>query len=114
MEASRGFRALMLKMVRVETEREYEELWKEHNRELLGEPFLPSKFRVKTETEFSMSPEFMMVIARKEAEVNELKSELGSDISIMNESVDIGPTKDDADSQPGQSTTKVESTPLLN
>ena len=77
MEASRGFRALMLKMVRVETERNYEELWKEYNKELLGEPFLPSKFRVKDNTAFSMSPEFQIVVAQKKADVGECVSKIG-------------------------------------
>merc|ERR1712176_17958 len=44
LDASGEFRALMLKMVRVETEREYEELWKEYNKELVREPFLPAKY----------------------------------------------------------------------
>ena len=84
MESSRGFRALMLKMVRVETERDYEELWKEYNKELLGEPFLPAEYKVPDETEFSMSPEFLLVVARKEAEVMDMTSDLGSSISMIN------------------------------
>lgn len=71
MESSRGFRALMLKMVRVETERDYEELWKEYNKELLGEPFLPKKFQVKMDTEFSMTPEFQILVNQKMEEVEE-------------------------------------------
>ena len=84
MEASRGFRALMLKMVRVELERDYEELWKEYNKEILSEPFLPSKFKVIDDPEFSMSPEFLMVVSQKEAEVRDMTSdlELGSSASI--------------------------------
>ncbi|KAL5269653.1 hypothetical protein ACHWQZ_G003192 [Mnemiopsis leidyi] len=78
MESSRGFRALMLKMVRVETERDYEELWKEYNKELLGEPFLPSKFKVKEDTNFSMTPEFQIVVAQKKADVEDCASELES------------------------------------
>ena len=78
MESSRGFRALMLKMVRVETERDYEELWKEYNKELLGEPFLPSKFKVKEDTNFSMTPEFQIVVAQKRADVGACSLELGS------------------------------------
>ncbi|KAL5269652.1 hypothetical protein ACHWQZ_G003191 [Mnemiopsis leidyi] len=88
MESSKGFRALMLKMVRVETERDYEELWKEYNKELLGEPFLPSKYKVQDDTEFSMSPEFLLVVARKEAEVMEMTSDLGSSTSFMNKFVE--------------------------
>ena len=78
MESSRGFRALMLKLVRVETERDYEELWKEYNKELLGEPFLPSKFKVKEDTNFSMTPEFQIVVAQKKADVEDCASELES------------------------------------
>jgi hypothetical protein len=76
MESSRGFRALMLKMVRVETEREYEELWKEYNKELLNEPFLPRRFKVKDNTNFTMTPEFKIVVAQKKAEVEDAVLEL--------------------------------------
>ena len=69
MESSKGFRALMLKMVRVETEREYEELWRAYNKELLGEPFLPSKYKVKEDTNFTMTPEFTIIVKKKENEV---------------------------------------------
>ena len=123
MESSRGFRALMLKMVgylrtrilnylvedfvihlvvvnvsidvvivcliwytrsdlttrmfqvRVETERDYEELWKEYNKELLGEPFLPKKFKVEEEINFSMTPEFSLIVREKENEVNKSVNE---------------------------------------
>ena len=76
MESSKGFRALMLKMVRVETEREYEELWKAYNKELLGEPFLPAKYRVQENTNFTMTPEFTMIVKQKENEVEEMIEEL--------------------------------------
>ena len=65
MEASRRFMALMLRMVRVETERDYEEMWKEYNKELLDEPFLPSGSRVGDDAAFSISPELQIVIAEK-------------------------------------------------
>jgi hypothetical protein len=81
LEATRVFRALMLKMVRVETEREYEELWKDFDKELLTEPFLPEKYKVEEETEFCMSPEFLMVVAKKEADVRDMTSDLGSSIN---------------------------------
>ena len=76
MESSKGFRALMLKMVRVETEREYEELWKAYNKELLGEPFLPAKYRVKEDTNFTMTPEFTIIVKQKENEVEDMMEEL--------------------------------------
>ena len=79
MESSKGFRSLMLKMVRVETERNYEELWKEYNKELLGEPFLPEKFKVKEETKFSMTPEFKLIINKKRKEVEEAIEDSGSE-----------------------------------
>ena len=74
MESSRGFRALMLRMIRVETERDYEELWKEYNKELLGEPFLPRKFKVKEETKFGMTPEFQLIVKAKQNEVEDAMS----------------------------------------
>ena len=79
MESSKGFRSLMLKMVRVETERNYEELWKEYNKELLGEPFLPKKYKVKAETVFSMTPEFQLIVNEKTKEVEEAIEDSGSD-----------------------------------
>ena len=80
MESSRGFRALMLKMVRVETERDYEELWKEYNKELLEEPFLPKKFQVKMDMEFSMTPEFQIIVNQKMKEVEEALEDDNDDI----------------------------------
>ena len=40
------FRSLMLRMIRCESDREYEELWKEYNKEILAEPFLPKRYQV--------------------------------------------------------------------
>ena len=78
MAASRRFMALMLIMIRVETERDYEEIWKEYNKELLDEPFLPSRSRVEDDAAFSMSPELHKLIAEKEADVHvECTSNLG-------------------------------------
>jgi hypothetical protein len=78
----------MLKMVRVETEREYEELWKEYNKELLREPFLPAKLEVKDKTEFSMSPRFQMVVALKESDLKGMTSELGSRLSMIDKYIE--------------------------
>ncbi|XP_063677276.1 uncharacterized protein LOC134813430 [Bolinopsis microptera] len=97
MEASRGFRALMLKMVRVELEKDYEDLWKEYNKELLGEPFLPSKFKVKDNTAFSMSPEFQIVVAQKKAEVGECLSKIGEEHSEDNCLVYQSPMSEEID-----------------
>ena len=72
MESSKGFRSLMLKMVRVETEREYEELWREYNKEMITEPFLPHKYKVKDNADFAMTPEFDLIVKQKENEVEEM------------------------------------------
>ena len=40
-QSSQEFSQLMLKMVRCETETEYEILWEEYNKTLSNEPFLP-------------------------------------------------------------------------
>ena len=82
LEASKSFRALMLKMLRVETEREYEELWKDYDKKLLDEPYIPVKYKVEKNAEFCMSEEFLVVVARKEADVRGMTSDLGSSTSI--------------------------------
>lgn len=69
LESSKEFRTLMLRMVRCETEREYEELWKEYNKAITGEPFVPKKFAVQFEMPYSMTPELVIVIDEKEDEV---------------------------------------------
>ena len=80
MEACRTFRALQLKMIRCETEAKYEELWQEYNQALLTEPFLPKKYKKIADTDFTMSPEFVLLVAKKEADVaGELVSLLGSE-----------------------------------
>ena len=76
MESSKGFRSLMLKMVRVETEREYEELWREYNKEMITEPFLPHKYKVKDNADFAMTPEFDLIVKQKENEVEEMVERL--------------------------------------
>jgi hypothetical protein len=113
MEASRGFRALMLKMVSVETEREYEELWKEYNKELLREPFLPAKFKVKDKTEFSMSPRLQMVVALKESDSKGITSELESRLSVIDKSFENSNDGNDDIELGAVASTKVELTPLL-
>jgi len=69
--SSIGFRALMLKMVRVETERHYEELWREFNKEMVVEPFLPPRYQKGVDPTFSMSPEFTLLVSMKGVEVKE-------------------------------------------
>lgn len=93
MESSKGFRSLMLKMVRVETEREYEELWKAYNKELLGEPFLPAKYRVKEDTNFTMTPEFTIIVKQKENDVEDMMEELeGSEAGDKVNSDEVKPS----------------------
>lgn len=65
------FRSLMLKMVRVETERHYEELWREYNKEMVVEPFLPQKYRKGEDPTFTMSPEFTLLTALKAIQVED-------------------------------------------
>ena len=61
----------MMKMVRCETEPEYEKLWEDYNKSLSNEPFLPQKFEVKDDFDFSMTPELMMVVRDKDKFENE-------------------------------------------
>lgn len=75
--ASREFRTLKLKMLRVESVRDYEELWKDFRKELKVEPFLPSKFKVKDHTDFTMSSAFEIAVCSNEAEVKEKLENLG-------------------------------------
>ena len=76
LESSKEFRTLMTRMVRCETERDYEELWNEYNKAILGEPFLPKKFVVACDMPHTMTPELMILVAEKEDEVAKL---LGGD-----------------------------------
>ena len=76
MESSKGSRSLMLKMVRVETEREYEELWRGYNKEMTSAPFLPHKYKVKDNANFAMTPEFASIVKQKENGVEEIIEEL--------------------------------------
>ena len=58
-------------MVRCETEKEYEALWREYNKALSDEPFLPKKFAMKEDFKYSMTPELMEVILEKDKIVHE-------------------------------------------
>ena len=66
----------MTRMIRCESEREYEELWKEYNKALLGEPFLPKKFIVNCSVDYTMTPELVVVIREKANELQACKSPL--------------------------------------
>ena len=75
MDSSKSFEKLMLRMVRVETEREYEELWKEYNWELLSEPFVAEGLKVVDNSNLGMTPEFTIVVRHKEDEVRDALGE---------------------------------------
>ena len=70
LESSKDFSSLMTRMIRCESEREYEELWKEYNKALMGEPFLPKKLVVNCTVDYTMTPELTHIIREK---ANELK-----------------------------------------
>ena len=64
-------------MVRCETERDYEDLWRELNQVILDEPFVPKKYMTDNiDMDWSITPELQIVIAEKE---NELEEALGED-----------------------------------
>ena len=47
----------------------------------IGEPFLPAKYRVKEDTNFTMTPEFTIIVKQKENEVEDMMEELeGSEV----------------------------------
>merc|ERR1711918_237662 len=66
LEASKDFRLLMMRMVRCETEKEYENLWTEYNKNILNEPFVPGKYAMKEDIKYGMSPELYGVMEKKE------------------------------------------------
>ena len=69
-----------MKMVRCETEKEYEQLWKDYNKVLSDEPFLPKKFAVKEDSVYSMTPELMEVIQKKDKIVHELGDKVNENL----------------------------------
>ena len=71
-DASKVFKSLMMKMVRCEEETEYEGLWKEFNKAILEEPFLPKKYVSTADIEWTMTPELLIVIKGKEEEVKSM------------------------------------------
>ena len=74
-ESSKEFRILMLKMVRCETETEYEGLWKQLNDAIVGEPFVPKRYAPRMQIEWTMTPELDIIITEKEREVEEALAE---------------------------------------
>ena len=80
LQSSQQFSKLMMKMVRCETEKEYEQLWKDYNKVLSDEPFLPKKFAVKEDSVYSMTPELMEVIQEKDKIVHELGDKVNENL----------------------------------
>ena len=72
--AAREFQELMLKMVRCEEESEYEELWRDLNKAIVGAPFLSKKFRDDVEIEWTMTPELENHITEKEGPIAEIEA----------------------------------------
>ena len=81
MDSAKEFKLLMFKMIRCETEREYEDLWRELNSALFSEPFLPKKYVTSktTEMDWSITPELQMVIVEKEKELLHVLEEKKND-----------------------------------
>ena len=70
-DASKDFKILMLKMVRAESEREYEDLWKDLNLALADEPMVPKRYAAPIAIDFTMTPELLAVANEKEIELGE-------------------------------------------
>ena len=85
MEASKEFGGLMLKMVSCETERDYEELWKELNKAVITAPFLMKKYDpyMYSDIQFTMSPELLLVIEEKEKDTSHLPTILAPSLDAM-------------------------------
>lgn len=71
--SAKEFKVLMLRMVRCETEAEYETLWRELNRAVTDEPFLPKKFKTGEEDlSWTLTQELQMIIAEKDHHLEEV------------------------------------------
>eukprot|EP00111_Clytia_hemisphaerica_P004164 TCONS_00011911-protein len=82
-ESAKEFRILMMRMVRCEHESEYEDLWRELNKALMDEPFLPKKYIANAmEMNWSITPELLMIIVEKE---NELVEAIGDEATKLME-----------------------------
>lgn len=60
-KTSRNFRSLMVKMISCETDKDYEKLWADFNREIMDEPIMPKKFAKNLRIKFTMTPELREV-----------------------------------------------------
>ena len=70
-DAAKQFRSLALKMIRCETDEEYENLWVQYNKTLATEPFVP--FKIDDKIQPSMTPELQQVIQRKKKKEERLE-----------------------------------------
>lgn len=96
MDSSKEFKILMMRMVRCETEPEYEELWRELNSAMMDEPFLPKKFiSDDIEVDWSITPELQVVIAEKEQEMEEALDDYDTAPSLPNKNDMRIPSYDD-------------------
>ena len=80
LQSSQHFSKLMIKMVRCEKEEEYEQLWRDYNKALSDEPFLPRKFAIKEDFKYSMTPELMAVIRDKDKIVHDAKNKANENL----------------------------------
>ena len=69
-DSAREFKVLMMKMVRCELEREYEDLWRELNKAMFDEPFLPDQYsNDNLDLDWTVTPELQIVMAEKDGEL---------------------------------------------
>ena len=98
-ESAKEFRSMMLRMIRCETEKEYEELWREFTKEVTSEPFLPNEYKVGVRRRYSMTPEMMIIVDQKKDEVAEALADDGGvkSMSKKDNSADVPIVSDDDD-----------------
>ena len=63
-KTSRSFRSLMVKMMICDTEKDYEKLWADFNREITDEPLVPRRFVKNIKLNFTMTPELREVCVK--------------------------------------------------
>ena len=101
--SSKEFRSMMLRMVMVETEKDYEQLWKELNKAIVDEPMVPKKYLTGLKIDWTMTPQFMLVIDEKD---KELEAALGSS-NELREDVDAKEDDENTDEKSLLDETKV-------
>jgi outer membrane biosynthesis protein TonB len=74
LSSAKDFKVLLLRMVRCESDKEYERLWGEYNKCLLHEPFLPKSHVQKLPVmEFSTTNELMALIHDKDEILDDME-----------------------------------------